>query len=279
MHNTGFSLGAWDRLRQIGLVAAAVAHPGLDRKPLAVTGSVPGPRVWRPGTIRPWVAFLATAVLVLALGGCASGSAGFEASGFNSPAIAAAYLPLSGPPGALLKGHGAGVVVAPGVAVTNAHNAELIDPASVLGRSTQHDLLYFATSHQEAPPAGAPQIGWPVIAYGQGTDGSLRMARGVVLRLDVPVVPRCPLCRMQYAFAFEALAGQGFSGGPVVAEADGRLLGIIFGFLDDGGAEGKRTMYAYPMDLVLAEIPAAARPKNAGASQPELLLLAPGARR
>jgi S1-C subfamily serine protease len=163
--------------------------------------------------------------------------------------------------------------------VTNAHNAELIDPASVLGRSTQHDLLYFATPRQEAPPAGSPRVGGSVIAYGQGTDGSLRMARGLVLRLDVPVVPRCPLCKMQHAVAFEAQAGQGFSGGPVVGEADGRLLGIIFGFLDEAGTQGKRTMYAYPMDLVLAEVPAAARPKDAGSSQPELLLLAPEARR
>lgn len=215
-----------------------------------------GSRVLRPAGLLRALVWLLAAFWALMAGGCAPlGSSGIAASGFINPAIAAAYLPLTGPPGALFKGHGAAVVVAPGVAATNAHNADFVDAAAVLGRSTQYDLLYFATPHRQVPPAGTPLIGEAVIAYGQGTDGSLRMATGVVRRLDVPVVPRCPLCRMQYAFAFEAQAGQGFSGGPVVDATDGRLIGIVFGFLDHG-PEHRRTMYAYPMERVLAELPA-----------------------
>ena len=63
---------------------------------------------------------------------------------------------------------------------------------------------------------------------------------------------------MQLPSPLRHQAGQGFSGGPVVAEADGRLSGIVFGVLDHGGAEAKRTMYASPMDRALAEIPAGA---------------------
>ena len=260
MRNAAFSAPIPNPPIRSGVVLTADAHRGVDREPVVARGPWPGPSVLRPGGILQGLACLAAAAMALVLGGCASvGSAGVAAGGFNTQAIAAAYIPLSGPPGALFKGHGAGVVVAPGVAVTNAHNAEFVDAASVLGRSTQHDLLYFATPNQQVPPVGVPRVGGRVIAYGQGTDGSLRMAMGEVRRIDVPVVPRCPRCGMQYAVAFEAQAGQGFSGGPVVAEADGRLLGIVFGFLDHGGAAAKRTMYAYPMDRVLSEIPAAAR--------------------
>ena len=53
-------------------------------------------------------------------------------------------------------------------------------------------------------------------------------------------------------FMFEANAGPGFSGGPVV-DAQGRLVGITFAYKDEGG---KRVMYAYEMSRVQADLEA-----------------------
>lgn len=200
------------------------------------------------------------AVWALVLGGCVSrGSAGIAATGFVTPMVAAAYLPLSGPPGAFFQGHGAGVVVAPGIAATNAHNVDFVEPSSVIGVSAHYDLMYFTTPRQDVLPVAVPRIGDPVIAYGQGRDGTLRVASGLVRRLEVPVTARCPGCPLQQAFAFDAPAGEGFSGGPVVDQKSGRLVGIVFGYLGDSPADGRRMMYAYTMDRILAEMPGAAR--------------------
>jgi S1-C subfamily serine protease len=51
-------------------------------------------------------------------------------------------------------------------------------------------------------------------------------------------------------FIFTGNAGPGFSGGPVVDGA-GKLIGIVFGYKDQGG---KRLIYAYDMARVLAEL-------------------------
>ena len=70
------------------------------------------------------------------------------------------------------------------------------------------------------------------------------------------MVPRCDGCPVQYAFAFEAEGGKGFSGGPVVDARTGRLVGIVFGFRDglDDKTPSQRLMYAYDMDLVFGAL-------------------------
>jgi S1-C subfamily serine protease len=224
-----------------------------------------------------WLTLGLALVLAGLLAGCAT-SAGVPArgpmSGFMSRAVGQAYLPLQGTVDLLFEGEGVGVVIAPGIAATNAHNADLVDPASVLGTSTNYDLLFFRTDRGRALPYDAPRAGEPVIAYGQGVDGELRQARGTIRYTDAPVLPRCKGCPVQRAFAFEAEGGKGFSGGPVVDASSARLVGIVFGFR--GGPDGKtpsktpsktlghRLMYAYDMERVFAELsalkPASATP-------------------
>jgi len=203
---------------------------------------------------------LALLALAALFAGCAS--AGEPAADFLNPTIAAAYLPLSGARDIVLEGRGAGVVIGNGVAVTAAHNANLVDGDSVIGTSLQYDLLYFHTTAGTPLPSAKPWTAEQVIAYGEGTDGSLRMARGRVTALDAPVLPRCPACGVQHAFTFDADAGPGFSGGPVVDATDGKLVGIVFGFQDE--KDGGRLMYAYDMDRVAKELAIA---QNRPASQ------------
>ena len=200
-------------------------------------------------------------VLTLALGlslyGCGTfKSSGLPARGFITSAIARAYLPLKGTAYWVLEGRGAGMVIAPGIAVTNAHNANLVDGDEVIGTSSDYDLLFFHTRKQVPPPQALPWVGERVIAYGEGRDGSLRMAQGVVRWTDAPVVARCQGCGVQHAFAFEAGAGPGFSGGPVVDARSGLMIGIVFGFRDGAPQTHGRLMYAYDMRLVMAELSA-----------------------
>jgi len=201
--------------------------------------------------------YLGLLALAAILAGCSS--AGEPAAGFLDPAIAAAYLPLSGMRDIVLEGRGAGVVIANGIAVTNAHNANLVDDDSVIGTSLQYDLLYFHTTAGAPQPTGKPWMAEEVIAYGQGAEGSLRLARGRVTAIDAPVLPRCPACAVQHAFTFEADAGPGFSGGPVVDATDGKLVGIVFGYQDE--KDGGRLIYAYDMDRVAKEL-ATAQPHS-----------------
>ena len=211
------------------------------------------------GARQGWLAQSVALALAIALAGCAT-SAGLPASGpvsgFMNPAVANAYLPLAGAAYFVLEGEGAAVVIAPGIAVTNAHNANLIDAASVIGTSTDYDLMFFHTTKGRALPYGAPRVGERVVAYGQGVKGELREARGWVRYTDAPVVPRCDGCPVQHAFAFEAEGGKGFSGGPVVDARTGRLVGIVFGFRDglDDKTPRQRLMYAYDMDLVFGAL-------------------------
>jgi hypothetical protein len=159
--------------------------------------------------------FAALLALVCAFGGCVPQSSGEASAGFLSPSVASAYLPLDGKADLVLEASAAAVIVAPGIAATNAHNANLVATASVIGVSTDYDLLFFRTSGGGVPPIGRPTLGETVMAYGLGVNRDLRQARGIVRSLAAPVEARCAQCPVQTAFTFEAGAGEGFSGGPV----------------------------------------------------------------
>ncbi|MBL6939904.1 MAG: trypsin-like peptidase domain-containing protein [Alphaproteobacteria bacterium] len=150
-----------------------------------------------------------------------------------------------------MEGRGAAFVVAPGIAVTNAHNADLVGGAPLVGVSRNYDLLFFRVTGSIVPPAAEPRASELVVAYGQGAHGELRMARGIVRDVNAPVEARCGTCLVQSAFTFEGNAGPGFSGGPVVDAATGSIVGITFGYLDPNG---RRLMYAYPISRVRQEL-------------------------
>jgi len=190
--------------------------------------------------------------LALMLGGCAA-SYGERAAGFLNPQLAGAYIPLEGVTLVVLKAHAAAFVIAPGVAVTNAHNQAIVGGAPIIGQSRDYDLLFFHVDKNSDVSTAAPSAGEGVIAYGQGASGELREARGTIMLLNAPVEARCESCTVQSAFTFEGDAGPGFSGGPVVDAKTGRLVGITFGFLDP---RGRRTMYAYPINRVRNELSA-----------------------
>lgn len=192
--------------------------------------------------------FVLGAALILA--GCAA-SYGEHATGFLNPQLANAYIPLDGVALFVLPARAAAFVIAPGVAVTNAHNYKIIGGAPIIGQSRDYDLLFFHVDKNSEVSAAAPSAGEVVIAYGQGAAGELRKARGSIKLLNVPVEARCETCAVQFAFTFEGDAGPGFSGGPVVDAKTGRLVGITFGFLDP---RGRRTMYAYPISRVRNEL-------------------------
>ena len=185
-------------------------------------------------------------VLFLA-SGCAA-SSGAPATAIAQPDIAAAYLPLHARLHlGLDTADGAAVVIAPGIAVTNAHNADLLEPGSVIATRQNYDLLFFRTPKSAAPPTAEPVIGEGVTAYGQGGDRELRVAHGLVREIK-----QCPGCTAPAYFIFAGNAGPGFSGGPVL-DGEGRLVGITFGYKDEGH---QRLIYAYDMDRVRAELEA-----------------------
>ena len=171
---------------------------------------------------------LALIFLLFAVCGCA-GSSGAPATPSRSD-IAAADLPLHGRVHlGLDSADGAAVVIAPGIAVTNAHNANLVDPKSVIGTRRDYDLLFFRTPKTALPPTAVPIIGQGVTAYGQGANRELRVAHGVVREIK-----DCSGCPPAY-FVFAGNAGPGFSGGPVL-DSSGRLVGITFGYKDQAPA-------------------------------------------
>jgi hypothetical protein len=184
------------------------------------------------------------------LAGCAA-SSGLPAARIAEPEIAAAYLPLHGRVNlGIDTADGAAMVIAPGIAVTNAHNRRFAS-GPIIGEARQSDLLFFRVTRSATPATAAPVVGAPVSAYGQGADAELRQARGVVR--EIVTAPGYDIARW---FTFEANAGPGFSGGPVV-DAQGRLVGITFAYKDEGG---KRLMYAYDMARVRAELQALQSP-------------------
>lgn len=191
--------------------------------------------------------------LLLIVCGCA-GSSGLPATAIAQPEIAAAYLPLHGRVHlGLDSANGAAMVIAPGIAVTNAHNANLLEPKSVIGKRRDYDLLFFRTSKNAKPERAEPVIGLGVTAYGQGGDGELRVAHGVVREIK-----QCPDCAAPAYFVFAGDAGPGFSGGPVL-DGSGRLVGITFGYKDEGR---QRLIYAYDMSRVWLEFSALPKPTN-----------------
>lgn len=188
--------------------------------------------------------------MTLALSGCAV-SYGERATGFLNPQLADAYIPLEGVSLLVLKERAAAFVIAPGVAVTNAHNMKIID-APIIGQSRNYDLIFFHVEKNSALQTAAPVVGEEVIAYGQDArSGHLNEAHGTIEALNVQVEARCETCSAQSAFTYVGDAGPGFSGGPVVDAKSGRLVGITFGFLDPNG---RRTMYAYSMSRVRNEL-------------------------
>lgn len=196
---------------------------------------------------------LALIFVLLAVCGCA-GSSGAPATAIAQPEIAAAYLPLYGRIHlGLDSANGAAVVIAPGIAVTNAHNANLLARGSVIGVRQDYDLLFFRTPKSAAPPTAAPVIGQSVTAYGQGGDRDLRIARGVVREIK-----QCSGCTAPAYFVFAGNAGPGFSGGPVL-DSSGRLVGITFGYKDESR---RRLIYAYDMSRVWAEFSALQKLSN-----------------
>ena len=188
----------------------------------------------------------AVLLAVSMLAGCAI-SSGVPAARIAEPEIAAAYLPLHGRVNlGIDTADGAAMVIAPGIAVTNAHNRRFVDDP-IIGEGTQSDLLFFRVVRSANPATALPVVGASVTAYGQGADAELRRATGVVRGIET--APGYDIARW---FTFEANAGPGFSGGPVV-DAQGRLVGITFAYKD---VDGKRLIYAYDMARVRAELQA-----------------------
>ena len=171
--------------------------------------------------------------------GCAA-SSGVAATAIAQPEIAAAYLPLHGRVHlGLDSADGAAVVIAPGIAVTNAHNANLLAPKSVIGVRQDYDLLFFRTPKNAAPQTAAPVVGQGVTAYGQGGEASRAS----------PMVPCAIRPAVLRLFCFCRNAGP--AGGPVLMA--GRLVGITFGYKDEGH---ERLIYAYDMGRVRVELSA-----------------------
>jgi len=201
---------------------------------------------------------LSSLVLISALlvSGCAV-SSGAPATAIAQPQIASAYLPLHARVHlGLDSADGAAVVIAPGIAVTNAHNADLLAPRSVIATRQDYDLLFFRTAKTASPQTAEPIIGQPVTAYGQGADSELRVAHGTVREIK-----QCQGCTAPAYFIFAGNAGPGFSGGPVL-DGSGRLIGITFGYKDEGH---ERLIYAYDMARVRAELDAFRRGASAAA--------------
>jgi hypothetical protein len=181
---------------------------------------------------------IAALALALGLSACGTGSFGTPAAGFDFPQIEQSYIPLHKRDWMLATHDGASVVIAPGIAVTNAHNAGMVDPALVIGKLADYDLLYYRTSRTATLAMGMPTDGEEVIAYGQDNDGKLRVSRGVIRQF------------WPAAFGYVSDAGPGFSGGPVVDARTGALLGITYGYEGDPAAK-TRLMFAYKMAFVM----------------------------
>jgi hypothetical protein len=192
--------------------------------------------------------------LFLLLPVLAACSAGRPSNGFIEARLNSAYIPLAEREALVLNHWAAAVAIAPNVGVTNDHNLRFIAPEMVLARSRDYDLLFFRTDKSMPPELAKAVPGEDVIAYGQGASDDLREARGKVASLEEHVRPRCADCPTQRVMIFDARAGGGFSGGPVVDAKSGAVVGITFGYLDGRAADGGRRMYAYDIDLVMDEM-------------------------
>lgn len=192
--------------------------------------------------------------LTLALAGCVTLN-GDTSNGFVNDDIARAFIRIDGARLLIEPVTASAFVVAPGIAVTNAHVVPYLGTRSVIGVSRDYDLAFFRVDARVAPSWGSPSVGEEVVTYGYQRDSvlkaSMRSAHGVIGQLAAPVVALCGACPVQQAITFESNGGRGFSGGPVVDAASGRVVGVTFGYDD---ATGHRLMYAYPIDLVRSEL-------------------------
>jgi hypothetical protein len=191
-------------------------------------------------------------LLPMLLAACSAGQASM---GFVDARLGQSFIPIYSD-NDLLIGHwvGSAIAIAPGIAVTNDHNYWFVPREQHLARSRDYDLLFFRTDKMPAPMIGQAQTGQDVIAYGTGADSETREAYGIVVSLDETVPPHCMGCPPQHVMVFDAEAGGGFSGGPVVDAKTGAVVGITFGYLDGKAANGGRRMYAYNIALVMAEM-------------------------
>ena len=192
--------------------------------------------------------FVALCLLCPGLVACSSGSA---SPGFVTPQLMSAYIPLYQRQILVFGRWGAAVALTPNVAVTNDHNLNFIPPDRLIARSRDYDLLFFRTQGHESPLFANPTVGEQVIAYGEGSSRDVRQAEGEVTGLNEFVAPRCDGCLDQRELIYEANAGEGFSGGPVVDANTGAVIGITFGYKEAGK---DRLMYAYDIGLVLDEM-------------------------
>jgi hypothetical protein len=173
---------------------------------------------------------------------------------FITPELNDAYIPLYA--GTLIgtSRFAAAVVVAPNIAVTNDHNLNLLTEDVVLARSPAYDLLFFRTERTHAAMITRPRIGQTVIAYGQDGRTGRREARGIVRQLDARAEALCEGCPERPTITYDAEAGEGFSGGPVVDVETGGVVGITVGYLDGAAENGGRRMYAMDIGFVLDEM-------------------------
>jgi hypothetical protein len=192
------------------------------------------------------------ALAALVLGGCVS--TGERSIAFVTPDLAESYIPLyMGTPIGSSR-FAAAIVIAPNIAVTNDHNLNLISPDMLIARSPAYDLLFFRTERTHAVAITSPKVGQSVIAYGQNGRDRRREAKGIVRELDARAIAICDGCPERPTITYDAEAGEGFSGGPVVDLASGGVVGITVGYLDGAAVDGGRRMYAMDIDFVMAEM-------------------------
>ena len=196
--------------------------------------------------------FTVLALAAVLVGGCVS--TGVRSIAFITPELSESFIPLYMGTRFGTSRFAAAVVIAPNVAVTNDHNLNLVSPDTVIARSPSYDLLFFRTERPRAVKITSPRVGQTVIAYGQDGLRGRREAKGVVRELNARVLPTCDGCPERATVTYDAEAGTGFSGGPVVDIASGGVIGITVGYLDGAAEGGGRRMYAMDLDFVMAEM-------------------------
>jgi S1-C subfamily serine protease len=202
-----------------------------------------------PGLSSRW-----STALILGAALAAGCSQAMRSIQFVTPELNDAYIPLY--TGTIIGSSrfAAAVVVAPNVAVTNDHNLNLLSEETVLARSPAYDLLFFRTERTRVPMIARPRVGQAVIAYGQDGRTRRREAAGIVRQLDARARALCAGCPERPTITYDAEAGEGFSGGPLVDAVTGAVVGITVGYLDGAAEGGGRRMYAMEMEFVMSEM-------------------------